>query len=94
MQKFQFFSASNLQTNLALYRQTISSALVFLLKTHLIGVGFLPETISSRSILEGDSVLFAAAPENLESTPPIEVRIPCGASPDSPGDSECEYVSM
>jgi len=31
--------------------------------------------ITLRTILEVDSVMFATAPENLESSPPIEFRI-------------------
>jgi len=38
--------------------------------------------------------MFAAAPEILESSPPIEFRIPWDVSPDSPRSSESECVSM
>ena len=95
-----------LKTNLAFYRQTLPSALLFffenpfdrkfltcrrLAATLPLLVFFLRENTRWNHF---NPFLLSAAPENHASSPPIEFRIPWDYSPDSSGDSESEYVSM
>ena len=89
-----------LKTNLAFYRQTLPSALLFffenpfdrkfltcrrLAATFPLLVFFLRENTRWNHF---NPFLLSAAPENHASSPPIEFIIPWDVSPDCPGDSD------